>query len=113
MGPETKLFVKWYDITGWILDRAEKFPKSQRFIFGQRVSNYCLDILERIVVAQYSRSKAATLAEVNMKVEVLRVLLRLCSDRRLLSLRQYEYIGEQMNEAGKMVGGWIKQQGGR
>lgn len=110
MSENTKLFVKWYDITGWILDRAEKFPKSQRFIFGQRLSNGCLDILESIVKAQYTRRKSNILLEINLKVEIMRVLLRLCSERRLISGRQYAYIAHEINEAGKMIGGWIKQQ---
>lgn len=34
------LLVKWHDLTGWVLERVEAFPKNQRFIFGQRLSNH-------------------------------------------------------------------------
>ena len=30
------LLVKWYDVTKWLLERVDSFPKNQRFIFGQR-----------------------------------------------------------------------------
>ena len=29
------LLVKWYDVTKWLLERVDSFPKNQRFIFGQ------------------------------------------------------------------------------
>jgi len=31
--------VKWYDVTKWLLDRVDSFPKNQRFIFGQRLAD--------------------------------------------------------------------------
>ena len=33
------LLVKWYDVTKWLLERIDSFPKSQRFIFGQRIAD--------------------------------------------------------------------------
>ena len=30
------VLVKWYDLTKWLLARLESFPKSPRFVFGQR-----------------------------------------------------------------------------
>ena len=40
------LRVKWHDLTGWVLDRVESFPKNQRFIFGQRLANHRVDVME-------------------------------------------------------------------
>lgn len=28
------LLVKWYDVTKWLLERADSLPKDQRFVFG-------------------------------------------------------------------------------
>ncbi len=33
------LLVKWYDVTKWLLERVDSFPKNQRFIFGQRIAD--------------------------------------------------------------------------
>ena len=51
--PDAPAFVAYYDILGWILDRVEKFPKSQRFIFGQRLANHAVDVLELIILLCY------------------------------------------------------------
>ena len=29
---------QWYDTAKWILEKIDKFPKNQRFIFGQRIA---------------------------------------------------------------------------
>jgi hypothetical protein len=46
---EEEIFVRWYDIAGWILDRVEKFPRSQRFVFGQRITNLAIDRCQKFL----------------------------------------------------------------
>lgn len=101
--------IKWYDFTKWMLERIDSFPKNQRFIFGQRLADHVLDILELLVEAAYSSHKAELLATANRKIEMLRWLLRLAQDRNLLSGRQYEFCCQGLTECGRMVGGWLKQ----
>jgi len=72
-----EVLVKWYDYTNWLLDRIDAFPKNQRFIFGQRMADLVLSILEILVEATYTREKAALLQEANRKMEVLRWLTRM------------------------------------
>ncbi len=47
---------QWYDTAKWILEKIDKFPKNQRFIFGTRLADRSLGILEGLVQASYSRS---------------------------------------------------------
>jgi hypothetical protein len=47
--------VKWYDTTRWLLERIDSFPKSRRFIFGQRLADHAIAVLELLVEATYSR----------------------------------------------------------
>ena len=107
------LLVKWYDVTKWLLERVENFPKNQRFIFGQRLADRALGVLELLVEAAYSPRKAALLAKANRELEVLRWLVRMATDRKLLTPRQYEYCCMSLNECGRMVGGWWKQAAGK
>ena len=105
------VLVKWYDYTNWLLDRIDAFPKNQRFIFGQRMADLVLGIMEKLIEATYSREKAGLLREANTKMEVLRWLVRMAKDRQILTARQYEFSSEKLAECGKMVGGWRKQAG--
>ena len=85
------LLVKWYDVTKWMLERVDSFPKNQRFIFGQRLADRAMNVLEVLVEAAYSPRKAALLARANRDIEVMRWLVRMATDRKVLTPRQYEH----------------------
>jgi hypothetical protein len=103
------VLVKWYDWTKWLLERVESFPKNQRFVFGQRLADRAIGVLEILVGAAYRPRKAELLAEANRNIEVLRWLVRLAKDRQLMSVRQYGFACKGLTECGRMVGGWLKQ----
>ena len=86
---------KWYGYAKWVLERVESFPKSQRFILGQRLEN-----------------KADLLRQANESIEMTRWIVRMAHDRKLLAPRQFEFSAVALNECGRMVGGWLRQRGG-
>jgi tRNA(Ile)-lysidine synthetase-like protein len=55
-------------VTKWLLERVDSFPKNQRFIFGQRLADHAIGILELLVDAAYSPVKAALLAEASRRI---------------------------------------------
>ena len=67
------VLVKWYDPTKWILERVDSFPKNQRFIFGQRLADRALTVLELLVEAAYSKNKQRLLERANREIEVLSI----------------------------------------
>jgi len=101
-------FRKWYEILNWIMDKAEKYPKSVRFSFTNRILNITIEILERLIEAIYTKEKAINLKNINFSIEKLRVFFRLSYDRKYITMKQYEHISTQLNEFGKMIGGWLK-----
>lgn len=102
-------------LAGWTLDRSASLPKSQRFSFGQRLDGGILDALMLSVRARYAPAdrKRGQLEALNLKLEELRVLWRLVHGREWISRQQLFFIQEKLDEAGRMVGGWLKQTGGR
>lgn len=104
------LLKKFYEITDWLMDKAEKFPKVVRFTFSNRIVNLSLDILEKINYAVYKKERLVILQEISSYIENLRILIRLAKDRQYLSIKQYKFISKEIDEAGKMLGGWIKSE---
>ena len=102
------VFKKWYHLLDWILNRCEQFPKSVRFTLSSRIVNLSLDILEGITEAIYSRERLYILDNLNLYIEKLRILFRISFERHYLSVKQYEFISREINEVGKMIGGWRK-----
>jgi len=107
------IVTKAYDVTSWLLQQVNTFPRAYRFVLGDRIASTALDILEGLVEASHRRDKRAVLDTVNLKLERLRYLIRMSKDLQLLSLRKYEYVAREMNEVGAMLGGWLKQQRSR
>lgn len=96
------LLVRWYEVVKWLLERAESFPKNQRFIFGQRVADAALDIMDLLVEAAYRKEKREVLVRANLRLERLRWLLQLARERNLLTARQQEFIAEQFLEVDRV-----------
>ena len=87
----------------------DSFPKNQRFIFGTRLADRAIGVLELLVEAAYSSEKHHLLSQANCELEVLRWLVRLAKDRKLLTEKQYLFACKGQAECGRMVGGWLKQ----
>lgn len=104
------VFVKWMDLLKWILITTDKFPRKVRLTFSDRITNLALDIVEDLIEARYSRQKYLALRRANLSLEKLRVLIRICFESQFLSRKSYEHAVYSINEVGKMLGGWMKQQ---
>lgn len=102
------IFEKTYELILWLYPTVNKFPKTQRFVLGQHIENTILKILEGIVEANQERNKFIYLRKISVKLDKLRILIRLSKDLKFISIRQYSFVVEKVNEIGKMLGGWIK-----
>ncbi len=105
---EVSALTRTYDLLLWIIPVLEKFPKSQRFLLGDRIENLLLEIMELIIQAVYSKNKTLLLIDINLKIEILRYLIRLAKDLRHISIKRYQFISKSINEIGAEIGGWLK-----
>ena len=99
------------EILSWTMARTSDLPKSHRFTFGQRIDNQTLDALELVVRAIFLHgiSRMTALEELNLKIETLRVLWRIVHQQQWISAQQLFFVTGQLDEAGRMTGGWIRQ----
>ncbi len=103
------LLALWEVVLGELLDRTVKFPKTVRFTLAQRIDGLALDVLEALVEARFLRGprRVAALERVDLALVKLRLLLRLAYERRHLDGRGFEHLAGRLDEAGRMVGGWL------
>ena len=97
-----------YRFVLWLVPVLERFPRSQKFLLGDRMQNAALDVLECLVEAIYMRSRAPHLANANLGLEKLRFPCRLVRDLRYLDRRRYEHAARCIDETGRRIGAWIK-----
>jgi hypothetical protein len=99
------------ELAGWTLLRTADLPKSHRFTFGQRLDNLTLDALSLAVRAIYAAParKRPLLEELNLQLELLRVLWRLVQEQHWISQQQLLFVIGRIDEIGRMTGGWLRQ----
>lgn len=104
------VFVRWMEFIKWLLPATEKFPRRVRFTFADRIDDLALDVVEDLVEARYSRNKQEILKRANLRLEKIRILLRLSHEQKYISNASFSFAIRAINETGRMLGGWIKQQ---
>jgi hypothetical protein len=97
-----------YQFLLWLIPTVERFPRSQKFLLGDRIQAIALDILEALISATYTRDRLGHLARANLGIEKLRFLFRLATALRHLDIRRQEHAARQLDDIGRMIGGWRK-----
>lgn len=105
---DLKIFVKVYDLIGYLHKEIAGFPKSEKPVLGKRIYDSLLQILEHIITANEENIKGPHLKKASVELEKLRIFIRLANDFHLLSINKYGIICKKIDEAGRMLGGWIK-----
>ncbi|MFH1429136.1 MAG: diversity-generating retroelement protein Avd [Candidatus Margulisiibacteriota bacterium] len=104
----TPVVEKHYKLIIWMLPKIANFPKDQRFLLADRIERILLDILEMLIEAVYTKQKKEILIKINLKLQVLRYMMRLARDMKYVSVKGYDYFCQLVLEIGRMVGGWIR-----
>ena len=113
MVEDLKAITKTYDLILWSIPQVVKFPRSHRFVLGERIENNLYELLEELIEAKYSKDKISVLRQANLRLEKIRYQIRIAKDLKFMALSSYEYAAKNINEIGNLIGGWIKQQGNK
>ena len=106
---EIKILPVLYDFILWYSPKISGYSRKYKYTLGDRITSLMLDILEFIIEAKYgAKKKAHFLRRTNLSLEKLRFLVRLSKDLQCISLKEYEYASQKINEIGRMVGSWEK-----
>lgn len=99
---------KAYDLSLWLTQKVEHFPRSYRFSIGDRIVRDGIDLLMTLVQCAYTTDKARLLESASMRTNTLRYLLRMAKDLKLMTVEAYGFSTGHVEEIGRMVGGWQK-----
>jgi hypothetical protein len=109
LAEELIVIQKAYDLIAWAVPAIGKFPRSHRFVLGERMEEALYDLLDLLIEAKYYPGRrAALLRQANVLLERFRFQMRLAEDLQCLGLKQYEHLSVLLLEVGRLVGGWEK-----
>lgn len=92
----------------WLVPAIEKFPRSQKFLLGDRIQATALDVLEALIEATYTRDRRAQLLRANLGLEKLRHFSRIAVELRYFDPRRYEHAARELDGIGRLIGAWAK-----
>jgi len=86
------------------------FPKKDRYSLGQRIDDTTLIIFENLIQASQTKGedKIHLLERTSVKLDILKLLIRLSKDIAALDNKKYLTLQEFLQEIGKMLGGWLR-----
>lgn len=104
------IFKKSYDLYKDFYNLRLSVPKQDRYTLWQKCESLLIDVLEGIIFAsqQSKLEKLPTLEKMSVKLNFLRVCIRLMKDVKAIDAKKYIIIEANLDEIGRMLGGWIK-----
>ncbi len=107
---EAPLFTKGYTLFSWLLDRLG--PVQDHGVVKDAVLSNAHGFLSAITLALQGFDTPARLYEADEALALLRLDIRLAEEKQMLSQQQYRFVVETLDDLGRQLGGWRKQQGG-
>ncbi|MEK7114343.1 MAG: four helix bundle protein [Patescibacteria group bacterium] len=104
------IFKKCYDLYKTFYTYRADVSKQDRYTIWQRSENTILNVLESILLASQSSKaeKLPVLEATSVKLNLLRVLIRLTKDVKSIDNKKYLTLETDIDEIGRMLGGWIR-----
>jgi hypothetical protein len=87
------------------------FPKSHHFTVGSKIDCIFLDCIELSFLASYANGeeKINLVGKTISRLDLLKLLLQLVWETKCLDNNKYGVLSENLDEIGKMLGGWKRQ----
>ncbi len=85
-------------------------PRTERFGLGSKIDLLLLDLLELLRKATYTpiHEKIIILENASIKIDSIRFFIQLLWETRLMPQEQFLSLGTDIEQIGKMIGGWKK-----
>jgi hypothetical protein len=86
----------------------DHFPQKSKYTLGDTIDARFVLVLELLYTASYQApsQKIPTLTRVLTGIDLIKFLLRMAWEIQALDTKKFAELSEQLQDAGKMVGGW-------
>lgn len=104
------IFKKAYDTYKEFVLLRTTIPKKDRYTIWQSCETHLLEMIECIITASQliKSTKLPALEKASLKLNMTRVFIRLMKDTKTIDLKHYVAIQANLDEIGRMLGGWIR-----
>lgn len=107
---ELPVYKSSYDLLLIIFQFVKNFTKEYKYTLGEKLKNETLELLINIFRSNSANEKKNTIQNARESIEVIRLLVRLSKDLKLVDLKKFVIINEKVEEVSKQLTGWQKSQ---
>lgn len=97
-----------YDLMLKIMSVVNGFSKDYKYSLGERLRHEMLELLLDIYRANVSDDKRLNLERARMRVEAVRILVRLCKDTKIVGIQKFVELNVKIEEISKQLTGWSR-----
>ena len=110
MSEKLLIYQKLYDLVLVIYPYINRIPQSHRQVLGKHLEELCISLLLLVIRANKAKwgSRTTLQLKISDELDSLRILIRLTKDLKFISVKQYTFASEKVNEIGRMLHGWMK-----
>lgn len=108
---ELPLFLEVYRFVGEILTLVEKLPRNCKYTLGDKLIKESLELFEYVQLANstlFKDGKKGYIEKFIIKFSLVKVLLRLCIDRKYITFKQHALLLPYIDSIGKQSTAWKK-----
>jgi hypothetical protein len=111
---ELPVYKLGYDLLIAVYERTKTFSREYKYTLGERLKNETTDML--INVYKSNKSKKETrlqhIDNARQNIEVVRLLLRICKDLKIIGIKGFVALNIQVEELSKQLAAWQKYTAG-
>lgn len=87
------------------------FHKQSRYTLGEKIDNLFIEIIELVFTAIHlsKDQKFPYLQKASIKLDILKFFVQMTWEMGILDNKKYVLLSEDLEEIGKMLGGWLRQ----
>jgi hypothetical protein len=97
-----------YELLQVVTRITKDMPRDSKQSLGGKIREECIELTVLIYRANCSRDKRPHLETLQEHLEVAKLLLRLSTDMKLISTKQFAQTVELTDQIGRQSSGWLK-----
>lgn len=103
-----------YDLLIAIYERSKLFTKEYKYTIGEKLKNETLELLLNVYKANKSKkeTRLAYIDAARQNLEVVRLLLRITKDLKIMGVKGFVFLNVQVEELSKQLTSWHKYTAG-
>jgi len=93
-----------------VYEYIQLFPNKDKYTLGKKIDSLILEIIELVFFTANvpKEEKFNILQKTDLKVNLVKILIRLAMEVKALDIKKYIQLQKELQEIGRMLGGWIR-----